>query len=723
MCCKGRLRAVGAGLASGLGEAIVGQQTYSVTGMTCASCVRHVEKALMGSTGVTSAAVNLATATVTVDGTATFEALALQVEDAGYTLSRVEQEMPPGEDLTPALRRMVLALALTAPMLVQMIPGLGWQLPGWLQALLATPVVFGAGFEFFRRASRQAQHGQASMDTLIALGSGIAWAFAVAEWWRGAHHLSFETAAALVAFLLTGKYLEARAKGRATDALKALLSLAPPTAWRVEADGSLAEVPVAALHPGDSVRVLPGQAVPADGQVASGQVEVDESMLTGEPLPVPKGPGDALIAGTVVYGSSVEMTILAVGADTQLAHMAVLVAQAQGSKAPVQDLADRISAVFVPVILALALATFLGWWWVGGGLSQAWRPAVTLLVIACPCALGLATPVAVMVGLGAAARQGVLVRDAAALEAFGQATDLVFDKTGTLTEGRPQLQRVLPVGTMTEVECLAIAASLERDSEHPIARGMRAAYQGKVAPVHGFRSFPGGGISGDVEGMTWRLGNQSFLGLDFPAPEEDGTTIGMANQEGLQVVFVLGDQLRAEAAKVVDCLKQQGLKLHLLTGDREAPARTMGAAAGIAEITAGVRPEGKLEYVKALQQHGAVVGFVGDGVNDAPALAQADCGISMGSGVGGQGTGAAMAAAPLVLMRTGLEPILAARKLALRTHQVIRQNLAWAFGYNLLLVPLAAFGQLERFGGPMLAGVAMGLSSLTVVLNALRLRR
>ncbi|WLT31541.1 cation-translocating P-type ATPase [Geothrix sp. PMB-07] len=698
-------------------------QTYAVTGMTCASCVRHVEKALQGTPGVSAASVNLAMATVSVEGTASFEIMALQVEDAGYGLLRMESERPKGEDLAPARRRMILALGLTAPMLAMMIPGVSLHLPGWLQLLLATPVVFGAGLGFFQRALRQARHGQASMDTLIALGSAVAWAFALGEWWHGAHHLSFETASALVAFLLTGKYLEARAKSKATDALKALLDLAPPTALRLQPDGSALEVPVAALHPGDRVRVLPGQAVPADGRICAGQAEVDESMLTGEPLPIAKGLGDALVAGAVVYGSALELEIQAVGADTQLARMAAMVAQAQGSKAPAQDLADRISAVFVPVILLLAVMTFVGWWWLGGGWAHAWRPAVTLLVIACPCALGLATPVAVMVGIGSAARKGVLVRDAAALEALGQATDLVFDKTGTLTEGRPRVRRVMTVGDMPEADLLQVAASLERDSEHPIARGIGAAHAGTLLEVKGFRAFPGGGISGTVTGRAWRLGNAAFLGLFFPKVEADSTVVGLADERGLQGVFVLGDQLRAEAATVVGALKARGLRLHLLTGDREEPARMMAEAAGITKVVAGVRPEGKLAHLKALQANGAVVGFVGDGVNDAPPLAQADCGIAMGSGGGDRGTAAAMAAAPLVLMRSGLESILAARDLAIRMHRVIRQNLGWAFGYNLMLVPLAALGQLERFGGPMLAGVAMGLSSLTVVLNALRLRR
>ncbi|MFN7958643.1 MAG: cation-translocating P-type ATPase [Holophagaceae bacterium] len=698
------------------------QQTFAVTGMTCASCVRHVEKALAGTPGVTAATVNLATGTARVEGSATFEALTLRVEDAGYGLSRIQPSGPPAEDLGPARRRMIWALALTAPLLLAMLPGWPGHLPGWIQALLATPVVFGAGLGFFQRALRQARHGQASMDALIALGSGTAWAFALFEWRQGAHELSFETAAALVAFLLTGKYLEARAKTRATDALKALLALAPPTALRLEADGSVLEVPVEAMIPGDRVRVLPGQAVPADGRVALGQAEVDESMLTGEPLPVAKGLGDSLVAGTVVHGSALEMEVGAVGASTQLARMAAMVAEAQGSRAPAQDLADRISAVFVPAILVLALAVFAGWWaW--GGIAQAWRPAVTLLVIACPCALGLATPVAVIVGIGAAAKRGVLVRDAAALEALGRATDLVFDKTGTLTEGQPVLRRVVVTGNQSEAELMRVAASLERDSEHPIARGIRSAFPGVLGVVEGFRTHPGGGISGALDGAAWRLGSEAFLGMAFPAVDPDGMAVGLADEAGLQGVFILGDRLRTEAPAVVAELERQGLRLHLLTGDRAEPAELMARAAGITRVTAGIRPEGKLSHLKGLQTGGAVVGFVGDGVNDAPALAQADCGIAMGSGAGGQGTGAAMAAAPMVLLRAGLEPILTARSLALRTRRVIRQNLGWAFGYNLLLVPLAALGQLERFGGPMLAGAAMGLSSLTVVLNALRLRR
>ncbi len=700
-------------------------QTYTIEGMTCASCVRHVEKALKETPGVASVVVNLATNQAVVEGSAAFEQLAQQVAEAGYALTRPEAAVAGEEDreLHAARVRMGVALVLTAPLLAGMVPGVGVHLPGWLQALLSAPVVFWAGGAFFRRALRQARHGQASMDTLVALGSGVAWLFAFAEWLRGSVHLSFETAAALVAFLLTGKYLEARAKRKATDSLKELLSLAPPTALRLAPDGTEAEVPVAALQRGDRVKILPGHAVPADGCVVDGQAEVDESMLTGEPLPIPRGAGDSLVAGTVVHGSALQMEVRAIGADTQLARMARLVAQAQGSKAPAQDLADRISAVFVPTILVLAALTLAGWWVARGSIELAWRPAVTVLVIACPCALGLATPVAVMVGLGAAARRGILVRDAAALEALGRATDLVFDKTGTLTEGRPRLRSVRPLGAMPETEVLRVAASLERNSEHPIARGIVGGCQGPLPEVSAFRAHPGGGVSGEVEGVGYRLGSGAFLGADLPGAEPDAIAVGLAGPEGLLGVLVLGDRLREEAAEVTARLRGQGLRLHLFSGDRDASARAMAASAGIVSVAAELSPEDKLRRIQALQAAGGVVGFVGDGVNDAPALAQADCGLAMGSGAGQQGTAAAMAAAPMVLLRGGLAPVLEARRLAERMGRIIRQNLAWAFGYNAVLVPLAAFGQLERFGGPMLAGLAMGFSSLTVVLNALRLRR
>jgi Cu+-exporting ATPase len=473
-------------------------------------------------------------------------------------------------------------------------------------------------------------------------------------------------------------------------------------------------VPTSLIRPGDRVRIKPGSAVPVDGEVLAGKAEVEEALLTGEPLPVAKGPGDALIAGALVHGGALEMRASATGQDTWLARLAREVAQAQGSRAPAQALADRVSAVFVPVILGLAALTLAGWWWHAGSLALAWRPAVTLLVIACPCALGLATPVAMAAALGSAARNGLLVRDAAAMEALARITDLAFDKTGTLTQGRPALLEV--IGPDRDL-VLRLAAALERDSEHPVARGIRAAAKGlPEAAVAEFRSYPALGVEGRVEGRDLRLGNAAFLGLALPEPPTHGLAVGLAEGGRLLGTLILADAPRPEARAAVAALAAQGLRLHLFSGDRPDAAAALAAGLGITSVHGDCTPAGKQALIRDLQAQGAVVAFVGDGVNDGPALAQADAGISL------PGLEAAQAAAPLNLLREGLEPLVRARRLALRTRRVIRENLAWAFGYNLVLVPLAAFNLLDRFGGPMLAGAAMGLSSLTVVLNALRLR-
>jgi Cu+-exporting ATPase len=517
---------------------------------------------------------------------------------------------------------------------------------------------------------------------------------------------------------------------------------------RLDEDGAEQVVATSAIRPGDRVRVKPGSAVPVDGVVLAGLAEVEEALLTGEPLPVTKGVGDALIAGALVHGGALELRASATGQDTWLARLARQVAQAQGSRAPMQELADRVSAVFVPAVLGLAALTLAGWWWHTGSLALAWRPAVTLLVIACPCALGLATPVAMAAALGTAARNGLLVRDAAAMEALARITDLAFDKTGTLTQGRPTLltvivpdsepdsmpglrpgmewgglggdeERAARAGGPPSVESvLRLAAALERDSEHPVAVGIRAA-AAKLpkAAVADFRSYPALGVEGRVEGRDLRLGNARFLGLALPEPPRHGLVVGLAEGSTLLGALVLTDAQRPEARAAVAALNTQGLRLHLLSGDRPDAAAALAGELDIASVQGGCTPASKQAFIQDLQARGAVVAFVGDGVNDGPALAQADAGISL------PGLEAAQAAAPLNLLREGLEPLLQARRLALRTRRVIRENLVWAFGYNLVLVPLAAFNLLDRFGGPMLAGAAMGLSSLTVVLNALRLRR
>jgi Cu+-exporting ATPase len=684
--------------------------------MTCASCVRRVEKALAGVPGVESVQVNLATEEAAVTGRGLQDAaLAKALAVRGYRLVAAQEPDAHADNTRRAGLRAAAAWACALPLLAGMVPGLDLRLPWAAQAVLAGLGAFGAGFGFFRRALRQALAGETSMDTLIALGAAVTWAFGLHEGLGGAHHLPFESAAGLVAFLLTGRWLEAKAKHRAGNSLEALLRLAPDTALRLDPDGREEPVPTRDLRPGDRVRVRPGTAVPVDGVVLSGRAEVEEALLTGEPLPVPRGEGDPVIAGAVVHGGALELRAAATGQDTWLARLAGQVAQAQSSKAPAQELADRISAVFVPAILVLALATLAGWWWHTGSLAQSWRPAVTLLVIACPCALGLATPVAMAAALGTAARGGLLVRDAAAMEALARITDLAFDKTGTLTQGRPVL---VAVAGPDRDRVLALAAALERDSEHPVAKGVRAAAAGLALPaVADWRSHPGLGVEGRVEGRRVRLGQGAFLGLELPPAPPGGLVVGLAQDGVLLGTLTLADARRPEAASAVAALAAQGLRLHLLSGDRPDAAGALAADLGIAQVRGGLAPADKRAYLQELQAQGRVVAFVGDGVNDAPALAQADAGISL------PGLDAAQAAAPLNLLREGLEPLLQARRLALRTRRVVRENLAWAFGYNLVLIPLAACNRLDRLGGPMLAGAAMGLSSLTVVLNALRLRR
>jgi Cu+-exporting ATPase len=693
-------------------------KTYHVEGMTCASCVRRVEKALAAVPGVTAVSVNLATeeAALECEGVP-FETLAGALEARGYGL--VAPEEKPVQETGHALARAVAAWVLTLPLMAGMIPGLHLLHLSWpVQAVLSALAAFGAGYPFFLHAGRQALHGETSMDTLIALGASVSWGFGLYEGLRGAMHPPFETAAALVAFLLVGKYLEAKARHRATDALEVLLKLAPAMAFRLSADGAEEEVPTSLLLAGDRVRVKPGGAIPLDGTVEAGQADVEEALLTGEPLPVAKGPGDAVIAGAVVHGGALEIRVATTGRQTWLAKLGRQVADAQGSRAQVQELADRISAVFVPVILGLAALTLAGWWLHTGELGLAWRPAVTLLVIACPCALGLATPVSMAAALGTAARHGLLVRDATAMERLSRVTDLAFDKTGTLTEGRPLLQEVRPAGDLDREALLRLAAALERGSEHPIARGIREAAAGLgEAPVEGFRTHPGGGVTGQVEGRGLRLGSAAFLGLAFPEVPAHATAVGLAEGDRLLGIFVLADTLRPETRATVEALRASGLRLHLLSGDRPEAVQAAARELGIDEALGGCTPGAKQDRLRALQAEGAVVAFIGDGVNDAPALAQADVGISL------PGLEAAQAAAPVNLLRGGLSPLLTALRLARRTRRVVRQNLGWAFGYNLVLVPLAAFNGLDRFGGPMLAGAAMGMSSLTVVLNALRLRR
>jgi len=692
-------------------------QVYRIEGMTCAACVRRAEKALAGVPGVRAAKVNLATERATVEGAGIDPAaLAAALEARGFRLRPQGEALDPVREGREALVRLGVAWALTLPLMAAMLPGLHLHLSWTTQALLSAGAAFGAGWPFLRRAAAQARQREVSMDTLVAAGALVSWSFGVAEGLAGAPHPPFETAAGLVAFLLVGKLLEVRAKHRATGSVEALLRLAPATALRLEADGGVIEVAVADLAPGDRVRVRQGQAVPVDGAIEAGRADLEESLLTGEPLPVPRGPGERVRAGAIVHGGSLDLRVEAAGGATWLAQLAAQVEAAQASRAPAQTLADRVSAVFVPAILGLAVATLAGWWIATGQLGLAWRPAATVLVIACPCALGLATPVAMAAALGTAARSGLLVRDAGAMARLAEVTLLALDKTGTLTQGQPRVTAVDPAPGLDPDRVLRLAAALEQGSAHPLARGIRAAAGDlPLPPVEDFSAHPGGGVAGRVEGRSLRLGSAVFLGLDLGVGE--GTRVGLAEGDRLLACLHLADALRPEAPRAVAALRAQGLELHLLSGDRPEAAESLGRELGLEGAAGGCSPADKLARIQRWQQGGAVVAFVGDGVNDAPALAQADAGISL------PGLDAIRAAARLNLLREGLDPLLDARRLALRTRRVVQQNLAWAFGYNLLLVPLAAANALDRLGGPMLAGAAMGLSSVAVVLNAWRLRK
>ena len=694
-------------------------QTHPIEGMSCASCARSVERALSAVPGVRSARVDAATAQAQVDApSVAVQVLAKAVAAAGYRL--VEQApaaIAPASSGAGPLWPVLLGLLATMPLLLPMF-GVPVHLDWRLQAALATAVVFGTGWGFLQRAAAQACRGQTSMDTLIALGAVLALALGVWEAVRGTPHPPFEIAASLIAALRLGRWIEARARHRAIGSITDLLRLAPAEATVLGVDGTERTVPVSSLTIDDRIRVRPGGTIPVDGQVIDGTAEVQEAALTGEPLPVHHVVGDRVLAGGLVHGGSLVVRVEAAGDATWLAQLAAQVSTAIAARPPMQERADRIAAVFVPAILSLALVTGACWWWLGGDAEHAARTALTVLVIACPCALGLATPVAMAAGLGAAARLGVVVRDQRDLEALGRCTDLVLDKTGTLTQGRPRIVAVRTLAEVDMTEALALAAALERGSEHPLARALRDADTGLA--VGDWRAQPGLGVEGVVEAQRLRLGSLAWTGVVdavFSAAHPDAALIALTRNDAPLAIFALADAPHPEAAAVLTEAAAAGLRLHLLSGDRPEAVARFAADLPLASAFGGVDPAGKMSRVRALQDEGRVVAFVGDGVNDTAALAAADAGISL------PGLDAIAVAAGLNLRRTGLRQLLDLHRLARRLRAVVRQNLAWAFGYNLILIPLAALGQLDRLGGPVLAGAAMALSSLTVVLNAMRLRR
>jgi len=738
----------------------VEQVTAPVRGMHCAACVGKVERALRGVAGVEDVAVNLATerARVAFDPERTdFEALQAAVTAAGYELATPAptadgatadaEEAARGAEQRATRHKVVVGAALSIPVVIGSMPELFPWAPAalrdpWVLLALSTPVQWWVGADFHRGFLHDLRYRSASMATLVSLGTSAAWLFslAVTLWPHVFMALGamtyYETSAVVITLVLLGRWLEARARGRTSEAIRRLVSLAPRTA-RVIRDGAEVDVPTDAVVVGDLLRIRPGERVPVDGVVVEGGSTVDESMLTGESLPVTKAPESPVFSGTLNRTGSFVMRATRVGADTTLARIIRLVAEAQGSRAPIQRLADRVAAVFVPVVLVIAALTFLGWALFGPApsLLYALTAAVAVLVIACPCAMGLATPTAIMVGTGKGAEHGVLIKSAAALEQLHRAQVVVFDKTGTLTVGRPSVTDLVPAPGVMEDDVLAVAAAAEQGSEHPLGEAIVTAAKERglaLPPVSEFVSVPGQGIDAMAPEGRVLLGNRLLMderGIDA-APLE-GQAVALA-QSGKTVVYVamagrlLGliaaaDVLKPDAATTVAALRARGLEVVMLTGDRRATAEAIAAQAGIDRVLAEVLPEDKARQVRALKEAGKLVAMVGDGINDAPALAQADVGIAMGSG-----TDVAIEAADVTLMRGDVAGVAVAYDLSRRTIRVIKENLVWAFGYNVILIPVAA-GLLYPLWGvllsPILAGAAMAFSSVSVVMNSLRLRR
>ena len=717
------------------------QTELRVDGMTCASCVARVERALLKVPGVTAASVNLATekATVTAHANVSFSALAAAIDKAGYAARPVEEETGPAAsrrlpDWWPVLVGAVLTLPLVMPMVLQLI-GIDWMLNGWVQLLLATPVQFWLGARFYRAGWKALKARAGNMDLLVALGTTAAYGLSVYLLWKhadhGMPHLYLEASAAVITLVLLGKWLEARAKRQTADAIRALNALRPTVA-RVLVGEVEITTPVEQVAVGDVVVVRPGERVPVDGQVLDGRSHVNESLITGESLPVAKGVGDAVTGGSVNEEGLLKVRTAAIGAETTLARIIRMVESAQAAKAPIQRIVDRVSAIFVPVVLGIALLTFVGWFLFNGQWEQALINAVAVLVIACPCALGLATPTAIMAGTGVAARQGILIKDAEALEVAHAVTAVAFDKTGTLTEGKPSLVAIEPAPGSAAADVLQAAAALQKTSDHPLAHAVmeRVREQRVVVPeAKAAKALPGRGVEAIVRGQHLLLGSTRLMQELRADPgalraraqqlEGEGRSISWLLHESAGASRVLGllafgDTIKRASHAAVTRLRQLGVRTVMLTGDNRGSADAVARELGIDEVRAELLPGDKARIVEEMRAQGHVVAMVGDGLNDAPSLVAADVGLSMSTG-----TDVAMEAAGVTLMRGDPRLVADAFDVSRRTYAKIKQGLFWAFAYNVLGIPLAALGLLS----PVIAGAAMAFSSVSVVTNALMLRR
>ncbi|MGQ0578526.1 MAG: heavy metal translocating P-type ATPase [Betaproteobacteria bacterium] len=720
----------------------------AIDGMTCAACASRIENALNKLPG-TAAAVNLATERARVQfvpGRTDVAQLIETVRQAGYEAremagaSRSAEKIRHAELFRRELRLFGIAVALTAPLLLQMgimftgehsfrYPHEGYAevLPRWLQWLLATPVQFWIGRRFYVGAWRALRGGSANMDMLIALGTSMAYLFSavVTAFGLRSQHVYFEAGAAIITLVLMGKLLEAHAKGRTFAAIELLLQLQPKRA-RVERNGEAVEVDLEAVVPGDIVIVRPGERVAVDGDVIDGASSVDESMLTGESMPAGKRSGSRVFAATQNQDGMLRVRATGVGAHTQLAEIVRLVEEAQGSKAPIQRLADRISGIFVPVVVAISGVTLVAWWSLSGDFTQALINAVAVLVIACPCALGLATPTAIMVGSGRGAQSGILVRSAAALERAGKIRTLVVDKTGTLTLGKPAVTDVIAATGSTESAVVQLAASMEQNSEHPLARAVLACAREKniaLLPVETFAAVPGAGVRARIAHQVLLLGSPRFITDQGVAIDEaavlrlagEGKTVVILAASGTVLGYVaIADQPRPSSATAISRFKALGIDVVMLTGDNAATARAIAGKLGIGEFRAEVMPADKAAQISRLKGAGGLVAMAGDGINDAPALAAADVSFALSSG-----SDIAIEAADVTLMRNDLMSVADAIRLSRATLAKIFQNLFFAFFYNVLGIPLAALGMLN----PVIAGAAMALSSVSVVTNSLLLKR